>query len=131
MSVELSQHGHVAVVTLNNPSKRNALTAEVARSIAAAGRDLRAALDQLPAFAELAEIHVPGKTEMPRTIQDWRPEDAQFWAEKGRRIARRNLWLSIPALTLAFAVWMVWSVVIARLPAIGFSFSQDQLFWLA
>nr|WP_317616348.1 MFS transporter [Paracoccus mutanolyticus] len=89
------------------------------------------ALDQLPAFAELAEIHVPGKTEMPRTIQDWRPEDAQFWAEKGRRIARRNLWLSIPALTLAFAVWMVWSVVIARLPAIGFSFSQDQLFWLA
>lgn len=89
------------------------------------------ALDQLPAFAELAEIHVPGKTEMPKTIQDWRPEDAQFWADKGRRIARRNLWLSIPALTLAFAVWMVWSVVIARLPAIGFSFSQDQLFWLA
>lgn len=26
---------------------------------------------------------------------------------------------------------MVWSVVIARLPAIGFTFSQDQLFWLA
>ncbi|MCV2447177.1 NarK family nitrate/nitrite MFS transporter [Paracoccus sp. DMF] len=64
-------------------------------------------------------------------MQDWRPEDAQFWADKGRRIARRNLWLSIPALTLAFAVWMVWSVVIARLPAIGFNFSQDQLFWLA
>lgn len=40
MSVELSQHGHVAVVTLNNPSKRNALTAEVARSIAAAVREV-------------------------------------------------------------------------------------------
>ena len=88
-------------------------------------------LDQLPAFAELAEIHVPGQTEMPRVIEDWRPEDASFWADKGRRIARRNLWLSIPALVLAFAVWMVWSVVIARLPAIGFTFSQDQLFWLA
>src|SRR5690625_6094650 len=26
---------------------------------------------------------------------------------------------------------MVWSVVVAQLPAIGFDFSQDQLFWLA
>ncbi|WP_312099648.1 enoyl-CoA hydratase [Corynebacterium dentalis] len=40
MSVELSQHGNVAVVTLNNPSKRNALTADVARSIAAAVREV-------------------------------------------------------------------------------------------
>lgn len=42
MSVELSQHGNVAVVTLDNPSKRNALTAEVARSIAAAVREASA-----------------------------------------------------------------------------------------
>src|SRR5690625_7944955 len=49
----------------------------------------------------------------------------------GRRIARRNLWISIPALVLAFAVWMVWSVVVAQLPRIGFDFNQDQLFWLA
>ncbi|MFC3568852.1 MFS transporter [Paracoccus sp. TOH] len=89
------------------------------------------ALDQLPAFPELKEIHTPGKTEMPRVIEDWRPEDPAFWEGKGKRIARRNLWISIPALTLAFAVWMVWSVVIARLPAIGFQFTQDQLFWLA
>jgi NNP family nitrate/nitrite transporter-like MFS transporter len=32
---------------------------------------------------------------------------------------------------LSFAVWMVWSVVVARLPAIGFDFTTDQLFWLA
>jgi MFS transporter, NNP family, nitrate/nitrite transporter len=51
--------------------------------------------------------------------------------EKGRAIARRNLWISIPALLLSFAVWMVWSVVVARLPAIGFDFTPDQLFWLA
>src|SRR3546814_619503 len=68
---------------------------------------------------------------MPHLIDDWRPEDPEFWNDKGRRIARRNLWISIPALLLAFAVWMVWSVVIARLPAIGFDFAQDQLFWLA
>lgn len=90
-----------------------------------------AALDRLPGFPELREVHDPDRTVMPHLIEDWRPEDARFWAEKGRRIARRNLWISIPALLLAFAVWMVWSVVVARLPAIGFAFTQDQLFWLA
>src|SRR5690606_9518427 len=90
-----------------------------------------AALDRLPSFPELAEVHDPERTVMPHVIDDWRPEDPQFWAEKGQRIARRNLWISIPALLLAFAVWMVWSVVVAQLPAIGFDFGQDQLFWLA
>lgn len=88
-------------------------------------------LDSLPSLPELEEIHVPGKTVMPRSIQDWNPEDPIFWNARGRRIAQRNLWISIPALLLAFAVWMVWSVVVAQLPAIGFDFKQDQLFWLA
>jgi NNP family nitrate/nitrite transporter-like MFS transporter len=88
-------------------------------------------LDQLPGLPEMADIHVPGRTEMPRLLEDWRPEDPIFWAETGRRIARRNLWLSIPALLLAFSVWMVWSMVVARLPAIGFAFTPEQLFWLA
>ncbi|GGD28357.1 NarK family nitrate/nitrite MFS transporter [Sinisalibacter lacisalsi] len=64
-------------------------------------------------------------------LTDWRPEDAEFWKTSGRRVARRNLWISIPALLLAFSVWMVWSVVVAKLPAIGFDFTTDQLFWLA
>jgi NNP family nitrate/nitrite transporter-like MFS transporter len=89
------------------------------------------ALDQLPNFPELAEVHDPKQTVMPHLIEDWRPEDPQFWNKTGRRIARRNLWISIPALLLAFAVWMVWSVVVAKLPAIGFDFGEDQLFWLA
>lgn len=64
-------------------------------------------------------------------IHDWRPEDAQFWAKTGKAVANRNLWISIPALLLAFSVWMVWSTVIVRLNAIGFTFTTDQLFWLA
>ncbi|MBP8170939.1 MAG: NarK family nitrate/nitrite MFS transporter [Pseudomonas sp.] len=64
-------------------------------------------------------------------IDDWRPEDSHFWAAGGKAIATRNLWISIPALLLAFAVWMVWSTVIVRLNSIGFTFSTDQLFWLA
>ena len=52
-------------------------------------------------------------------IDHWNPEDRRFWDNTGRRVATRNLWLSIPALTLAFAVWMVWSVVVVYLPAAG------------
>ena len=66
-----------------------------------------------------------------RVLQDWRPEDSEFWRTKGRSIARRNLWISIPCLLLAFSVWLVWSVVVARLPAIGFDYTTNQLFWLA
>jgi NNP family nitrate/nitrite transporter-like MFS transporter len=90
-----------------------------------------AALKELPSLPELVEIHVPGRTVMPRMIEDWRPEDREFWETTGRRVARRNLWISIPALLLAFSVWMVWSVVVARLPSIGFGFTPEQLFWLA
>ena len=67
----------------------------------------------------------------PHLIEDWRPEDEEFWDTKGRGIARRNLLISIPALLLSFAVWMVWSVVVAKLPSIGFTYTTDQLFWLA
>lgn len=64
-------------------------------------------------------------------IQQWNPEDAHTWAASGHGIAQRNLWLSIPALMLAFAVWMVWSVVVVNLPAVGFRYTTNQLFWLA
>ncbi|UOO81132.1 NarK family nitrate/nitrite MFS transporter [Uruburuella testudinis] len=68
---------------------------------------------------------------MSHLIQDWRPEDKQFWAQTGRPIARRNLWISIPALLLAFAIWQVWSVAVVNLPNIGFQYTPNQLFWLA
>ena len=90
-----------------------------------------AVLDALPELPEMLPIHVPGQTVVAHTLTEWQPEDPTFWADKGRAIARRNLWISIPALLLAFSVWMVWSVVVARLPAIGFDFKPAQLFWLA
>ncbi len=66
-----------------------------------------------------------------RLLTVWNPEDRAFWQSTGRAVATRNLWISIPALLLSFAVWMVWSVVVVRLPAVGFPYSTDQLFWLA
>jgi len=79
-----------------------------------------------------AKNSVAGQTpKQGPVITDWRPEDSHFWATTGKAIATRNLWISIPALLLAFSVWMVWSTVIVRLNSIGFTFTTDQLFWLA
>jgi len=64
-------------------------------------------------------------------LTHWNPEDAAFWDDEGRAVANRNLWISIPALMLSFAVWMVWSVVVVNLPNVGFKFSTEELFWLA
>ena len=63
-------------------------------------------------------------------INTWEPESPSFWQNTGKSTAARNLWISIPALLLAFAVWMVWSVVVVNLPNIGFTYSNNQLFWL-
>ena len=68
---------------------------------------------------------------MAKVITTWTPEDAKFWQSQGHSIAQRNLWISIPALLLAFAVWMVWSMVVVKLPDIGFKYTPNQLFWLA
>jgi NNP family nitrate/nitrite transporter-like MFS transporter len=69
---------------------------------------------------------VPNK----HVIELWEPENASFWQQRGKAIASRNLWISIPALLLGFAVWMVWSVVVVNLPNVGFQYSTNQLFWL-
>jgi MFS transporter, NNP family, nitrate/nitrite transporter len=91
------------------------------------------AADKLPELPEMQEIHEPRHVGLlgPHLITDWRPEDREFWDTRGRAIARRNLFISIPALLLSFAVWMVWSVVVSKLPSIGFTYTTDQLFWLA
>ena len=73
-----------------------------------------------------AGVGAPGKV-----IAAWDPEDRALWQAFKSAVATRNLWISIPALLLSFAVWMVWSVVVVRLPAVGFPYTTDQLFWLA
>ncbi|PSN08240.1 NarK family nitrate/nitrite MFS transporter [Siccibacter turicensis] len=63
-------------------------------------------------------------------ITDWRPEDPAFWQQTGYRVARRNLWISVPSLLLAFCVWMLFSAVAVNLNKVGFNFTTDQLFML-
>jgi MFS transporter, NNP family, nitrate/nitrite transporter len=64
-------------------------------------------------------------------ITYWNPEDEKFWNSEGKKHAKRNLWISVPALMLAFIVWQIWSVVAVRLNDIGFQFTDEQLFTLA
>ena len=88
----------------------------------------------LPELPEMQGVHGPaqaGALKARGAITDWHPEDPTFWETQGHSIARRNLWISVPCLLLSFAVWMVWSVVVAKLPSVGFRFDNDQLFWLA
>jgi NNP family nitrate/nitrite transporter-like MFS transporter len=96
---------------------------------AAAGPVLAA----LPPFPEMLDMPKPVAAVAPSkaVLTDWRPEDKTFWNATGRRIAQRNLWLSIPSLLLSFAIWQVWSVVVSKLPLVGFNLTTDQLFWLA
>ena len=57
-------------------------------------------------------------------ISDWRVEDEQFWNSSGKKIATKNLWISIPALLLAFAVWIMWSIIATKMKEFGYNFGM-------
>lgn len=63
-------------------------------------------------------------------LKGWRPENPAFWENKGKAIARRNLFISVSCLLLAFCVWMLFSAVAVNLNKVGFNFTTDQLFLL-
>ena len=63
-------------------------------------------------------------------ISDWRPEDDAFWESTGKRIAYRNLWISVPALLCGFAVWGMWGIITVQMLNLGFPFTQAELFTL-
>jgi NNP family nitrate/nitrite transporter-like MFS transporter len=49
-------------------------------------------------------------------IEDWRPEDPQFWESTGKKVARRNLCFSIFSEHIGFSIWSLWSVLVLFLP---------------
>lgn len=54
----------------------------------------------------------PAATATRHRLDDWRPEDPEFWRTTGAPIARRNLWVSIFAEHVGFSVWSLWSVTV-------------------
>ncbi len=61
-------------------------------------------------------------------IQQWDVEDEEFWESEGKKVASRNLWISIPALLCGFAVWLYWSIITVQMLNLGFPFEQADLF---
>jgi NNP family nitrate/nitrite transporter-like MFS transporter len=57
-------------------------------------------------------------------IDEWKVEDEEFWNTTGKKIAVKNLLISIPALSLAFAVWMMWSIIATKLKEYGYNFGM-------
>ncbi len=70
------------------------------------------------------------KSSSSADIADWRPEDPNFWENTGKKIAYRNLWISIPALLCGFAVWGMWGIITVQMLNLGFPFTQAELFTL-
>ena len=61
-------------------------------------------------------------------LQSWDPEDPEKWDKK---LARTTLIVTTFTLTLCFAAWFLPSAIVPKLNALGFSFTQSQLYWMA
>jgi len=72
-----------------------------------------------------------GEDDMPVNLDRWDVEDEPFWESEGKRIANRNLWISIPSLLCGFAVWLYWGIITVQMLNLGFPFDKAQLFTLA
>lgn len=64
-------------------------------------------------------------------LAHWDPENELFWKRYGEPIAKRNLYTSTWALTLAFVVWTMWATIAAQLNQVGFHFTDNEIFTLA
>ncbi len=64
-------------------------------------------------------------------IKDWDVENTEFWERSGKKIANRNLWISIPSLLCGFAVWLYWGIITVQMLNLGFPFEKAELFTLA
>ncbi|MGB3687064.1 MAG: MFS transporter [Ornithinimicrobium sp.] len=61
-------------------------------------------------------------------LTSWDPEDEEVWDKK---LAWTTLWISTFTLTLCFVAWFLPSAIIPKLNALGYDFTQAQLYWLA
>lgn len=68
---------------------------------------------------------------MATWLEKWEPENNDFWEAEGKSRAWKTLTVTTMTLIVSFATWFMMSAIVVRLPAIGFTFTQNQLFWLA
>lgn len=63
-------------------------------------------------------------------IRNWDPENPEFWERYGKKVAGRNLVVSIIALLISFCINTLAAQVSAQLGNAGFSFDTAELFLL-
>ena len=64
---------------------------------------------------------------MASTPEKWDVEDSEFWESTGKKIANRNLWISIPNLLCGFSVWLYWGMIAKVIQRVHFA-SGEALF---
>ncbi|WP_435230000.1 antiporter [Pseudopelagicola sp. nBUS_20] len=67
---------------------------------------------------------------MGQDLRNWNVEEESYWNSTGKKIATRNLWISIPSLLCGFAVWLYWGIITVQMINLGFAFEKSQLFTL-
>ncbi|WP_339863080.1 hypothetical protein [Paremcibacter congregatus] len=67
---------------------------------------------------------------MAKDIALWNPEIPAEWESRGKAIANRNLWISIPSLLCGFAVWLYWGIITVQMLNLGFPIAKGELFTL-
>ncbi len=58
----------------------------------------------------------------------WDPENEATW---DKRLAWQTLWITTFSLTMCFVAWFLPSALVPKLNAIGYSWTKEQLYWLA
>ena len=65
-----------------------------------------------------------------RWIDHWDPDNEEFWYREGRKVARKNLALSIVTDHLGFSIFVIWAIVVINLSNIGITLTLSQQFLL-
>ncbi|MGH9123625.1 MAG: MFS transporter, partial [Acidimicrobiales bacterium] len=63
-------------------------------------------------------------------IDQWEPDDPEFWARAGRKTARKNLAFSVLTDHIGFCIWVIWTIVVINLANIGITMSLSDQFVL-
>ena len=61
-------------------------------------------------------------------LEAWDPENEATW---DKALAWKTLWITTFSLVMCFVAWFLPSAIVPKLNALGYSFTKDQLYWLA
>ncbi|NNH69648.1 MFS transporter [Nocardia uniformis] len=59
-----------------------------------------------------------------RWLDQWEPDNEEFWEKGGKQTAKKNLIFSVFAENLGFSVWVIWGSIVTAMGAAGFGFLE-------